>query len=213
MQSSLTGLGPPGQVLDVFGVDQPGFEPSGFQQVERWFPVVRRGLHDHPGHPQAGQPVGHRKQRAGPGGIGLHLLQPPPPVVLIGDPDAAHQLGLADIQRRHPLDDLLVVLCSGEHHGLLPWSGGRCPQGPWAQLEKSNPRARSDTERPVKRPPAPGLETTSAIKQQSASAGSNRTRFSARNGHPTRDIQGLGVSPRSRWSTAAFLVKAGLLVI
>ena len=58
-------------------------------------------------------------------------------------------------------------------------------------MEKSNPRARSHTERPAKRLPAPGLETTSAIKQLSASADSGHPRFSARNGHPTRDIRGL----------------------
>ena len=58
-------------------------------------------------------------------------------------------------------------------------------------MEKSNPRARSDTERPAKRLPAPGLETISAVKQSSASADSDHPRFSARNGHPTRDIRGL----------------------
>jgi hypothetical protein len=31
-------------------------------------------------------------------------------------------------------------------------------------MEKSNPRARSDTERPLSWLPAPGLETTSTIK-------------------------------------------------
>jgi hypothetical protein len=36
-------------------------------------------------------------------------------MIVIGDADAAHQLGLAVIQCRDPLDDLLVVLCSGEH--------------------------------------------------------------------------------------------------
>jgi hypothetical protein len=40
-------------------------------------------------------------------------------MVLIRDPDAAHQLGLADVQRRDPLDDLLVVLRPGEHLSLL----------------------------------------------------------------------------------------------
>jgi hypothetical protein len=60
-------------------------------------------------------------------------------------------------------------------------------------VEKSNPRARSHTERPAKRLPAPGLETTTAIKQLSASADSGHPRFSARNGHPARDIQGLEV--------------------
>jgi len=95
------------------------------------------------------------------------------------------------------------------NHGPLPYQGlydvesrlgGTLYQGPGltvlryenrAQLEKSDPRARSDTERPVKRLPAPGLETTSAIKQSSASAGSNQPRFSARNGHPGTGYQGL----------------------
>ena len=40
-------------------------------------------------------------------------------MVRIGDPDAAHRLGLADIQRRDPLDDLLVVLRPDQHLGLL----------------------------------------------------------------------------------------------
>jgi hypothetical protein len=60
-------------------------------------------------------------------------------------------------------------------------------------VEKSNPRARSNTERPAKQLPAPGLEPISAVKQSSASADSSHPRFSARNGHPTRDIMGLGV--------------------
>jgi hypothetical protein len=59
------GLGPPGEVLDVTGVDQPGLEPVGFQQVEDPLPVVAGGLHDHPGHAQLGQPVGHDQQPAG----------------------------------------------------------------------------------------------------------------------------------------------------
>jgi hypothetical protein len=39
-------------------------------------------------------------------------------VVLIRDPRAAHQFGLADIQRRDPRDDLLVVLRLCEHSRL-----------------------------------------------------------------------------------------------
>src|SRR4029450_12228264 len=34
------GLGPPRQVLDVFGVDQPDLKPLGLQQVERRLPIV-----------------------------------------------------------------------------------------------------------------------------------------------------------------------------
>ena len=43
------------------------------------------------------QPVRQAQQGPGHGRVGLHFLQPPPRMVLIGDPDAAHQLGLADI--------------------------------------------------------------------------------------------------------------------
>ena len=128
------GLRPAGQVPDVLGVDQPGLEPGRLQQVEHRLPVVAGRLHHHPGHPQAGQPAGHRKQRPGHRRIAVHLLQPPAPMVLIGHPHAAHQLGLADIQRRDPLDDLLVVLRLGQHLAHLPWiiGEGRRPQEPWA---------------------------------------------------------------------------------
>ena len=49
---------PARQVLHVLGVDQPGLEPMRLQHVKRRPPVVRRCLHHHPGHSQAGQPVG-----------------------------------------------------------------------------------------------------------------------------------------------------------
>src|SRR5207344_2466496 len=67
----------------------------------------------------------------------------------------------------------------------------RRPQEPRAHLEKSNPRARSNTEQPVSWLPAPGLETTSAIKQSTASAGSSHPQFSAPNGRPCRESCGL----------------------
>jgi hypothetical protein len=57
-------------------------------------------------------------------------------------------------------------------------------------VEKSNPRARSNTERPVNRLPAPGLETTSTIKLVTASADS---------GHPDFP-PGTGVRPRTSWA-------------
>ena len=97
------------QVLHVLGVDQPGLEPMRLQHVKRRPPVVRRCLHHHPGHSQAGQPVGQRQQRTGHRGIRLHFLQPAARLALVRDAHAAHQLGLADVQRRDPLDDLLPV--------------------------------------------------------------------------------------------------------
>ena len=42
--------------------------------------------------------------------MGADLLSPPPGRGRAGHPDTRHQLGLADIQRRDPLDDLLIVL-------------------------------------------------------------------------------------------------------
>lgn len=55
------------------------------------------------------QVIGHLQQRAGHRRIRLHLLQAPPRPVLVRHPRAADQEGLPDVQRRDPLDDLLVV--------------------------------------------------------------------------------------------------------
>jgi hypothetical protein len=38
----------------------------------------------------------------------------------VGHPRTAHQLGLADIERGDPFNDLLVVLRLGQHQALLP---------------------------------------------------------------------------------------------
>jgi hypothetical protein len=59
--------------------------------------------------------IGQALQRSGHRGVGLHLLQPPARPVLVGDPHTAHHFGLADIQRRYPLDDLLAVLTLLQH--------------------------------------------------------------------------------------------------
>jgi hypothetical protein len=148
------GLGPARQVLDVTRVDQPDLEPGRFQQVEHRLPVVAGGLHHHPGHPKLAQPVGQDQQRAGHRRVGLDLLQPPGLLALAGHPDAADQLGLADIQRRDPVDEFLAVVRLFEHPSLLAIAGhqhGR-PREPQARAE-SNPRARSNTEGPTARLP------------------------------------------------------------
>ena len=110
--SSRSVFGRPGRCLTSLALTSHGLEPVCFQQVERRPPVVAGRLHHHPGHPQLAQPVRQRQQRAGHRGVGADLLQPPRPAVRAGHPDAAHHLGLADVQRRDPLDDLLVVLAS-----------------------------------------------------------------------------------------------------
>src|SRR5215469_11134672 len=111
-------------------------------------------------------------------------------MVLIGHPHAAHQLGLADVQRRHPLDNLLVVLRLGQHPARLLRiiAEGRRPRERWAGVKESDPRARSDTERPVSWLPAPGLETTSTIKL------GRRQRTAATADFPTRTGIRAGIS-------------------
>ena len=112
------GLGPSREVLDVTGIHQPDLEPVGFQQVEGPPPVVAGGLHDHPGHAQLRQPVGHDQQRAGHRLVGPDLLQPPARPALARDPHTAGQLGLAHVQRRDALDDLGGLLRLLQHPGL-----------------------------------------------------------------------------------------------
>ena len=112
------------QVLDVFSVDQPRLEPGGLQHVERRLPVVAGRFHHHPGHAQLSQPVGQPRQRLRHRGMRRHLLRPGP--ALAGHPHATHQLGLADVQRRHPLDDLLTFFLLLQHLLLLPRGNARC---------------------------------------------------------------------------------------
>jgi hypothetical protein len=47
----LVGLGASRQVFDIFGVDQPGVEAVGLQQIEHRLPVIRGCLHDHSADP------------------------------------------------------------------------------------------------------------------------------------------------------------------
>jgi hypothetical protein len=124
-------LGRPGRCSGVTGVDQPALEPVGFQQVVDPLPGVAGGLHHHPGHAQLGQPVGHDQQPAGHRLVGGDLLEPPVRPALARDPHTTGQLGLAHVQRRHPLDDLLDLLGLLQHPGppWAPTSNGRLPAG------------------------------------------------------------------------------------
>ncbi len=76
--------------------------------------------------------IRHPQQGASHRGVGLHVLQSPSGLALVRNPSAAHQLGLADIQRRDPLDDLLNLWIYLQHRRLLPstpTTSGH-PQGP-----------------------------------------------------------------------------------
>ena len=106
-------------MLDVLGVDQPRLQTMGLEQVERRPPVVAGRLHHHPLHPQPDQPVRQLTQRGDHRRVGGNLLHPAL-AICDGEPDAAHDLGLADIQRCDPLDDLLVVTGFCEHRTSPP---------------------------------------------------------------------------------------------
>src|SRR5664280_128017 len=148
----LVRLGPTWQVFDVLGVDQPGLEPGRLQQVERRFPVVAGCLHHHPGHPNLAQPVAHPQQRPRHRRIGRHFLQSLAGGLAVRNPDTTDQLRLADVERRDPLDDLLVVLRRFQHCRVPPHAR-RCTVGPAARgsckgTGESRSRARSNKEGP-----------------------------------------------------------------
>jgi hypothetical protein len=103
------GLRAPRQVTNVLGVDQPRVQPVRLEQVERRPHVVAGGFHHHPLDPQLDQPVGQVAQRADHGRVRGHLLDPAFPTARRWEPDTAHDLGLPDVQRGDPLDDLLIV--------------------------------------------------------------------------------------------------------
>ena len=68
--------------------------------------------------------VGQPDQRAGHGRAGGDFLQPPARPVVVGDPHAAGQFGLADVERGDPLDDLFSFLCLLQHRRVPPVCGG-----------------------------------------------------------------------------------------
>src|ERR671910_2366836 len=166
------GLGPPGEVLDVTGIDQPGLEPVGFQQVEDPSPVVAGGLHHHPGHAQLGQPVGQHQQPAGHRRVGPDLLQPLARAALARDPYTAGQLGLAHVQGRDSLDDLIVVVCLLQHPGLLGSDDRKVvARRSRRATGRSDPRARGDSEGPTGGSQHPAYQrppTTKEIRRQRA---------------------------------------------
>src|SRR5262249_7540111 len=83
---------------------------------------------------------------------------------------------------------------------------GRRPQERGAWMKKSDPRARSDTERPVSWLPAPGLETTSTIKL------GRRQRTAATADFPTRTASVQGYQRLGR-SVARSVLIAGRLCL
>ena len=189
--SSLSVLGRPGEVRDIPRVDQPRIQTLGLQQVKHRFPVVRGGLHHHPADPQTPQMISHRQQRPSHRGVAHHLLTAPPRLVLMRNPDITHQLSLTDIQRRHPRDDLSILWIFLQHR-VLPTVNTTQPaaaRGSCQGSGESDPRARSDTERPIGAAPnarlMDDLNPVSASRNHDVSG--QPSPFSARNGPPARE--------------------------
>ena len=198
------GLGPPRQVLDVLGVDQPRLEPGRLQQVERRPPVVAGRLHHHPGHPQLGQPVGHRQQRPGHRRVRAHLLQPPPArpgpgtrtqhtTSALPISSAATRSMISSRSTRRPATRLTSPSAITERHGRP-----REPQG----NGESNPRARSNNEGPERAAPSARL-AHGLTGPKSDDVSGRPDPFSARNGpHRQRETetspQDHRVAPRVR---------------
>ncbi len=106
-------------MLDILGVDQPRLQAVSLEQVERWPPVIASRLHYHPLDPQPDEPIRQLTQRADHRRMRGHLLHPALAARGGWEPDTTHDLGFPDIQRRNPLNDLLIVFGLDQHH-LLP---------------------------------------------------------------------------------------------
>jgi hypothetical protein len=183
----LVGLGPARQVLHVLGVHQPRIQSLGLQQVEHRFPVIRRGFHHHPGHTQLPKPIGQPQQRSGHRRERGDLLRPPTGPGRARHPHTDHNLCLADVQRRNPLDDLLAVLGVLQHHrSSCPMPATRRPPAGAARQTANLVRVLEATlkgpQRSSQRPTNPRPHTDQGA---TASAG-DQHRFSARNGPPDR---------------------------
>jgi hypothetical protein len=152
----LVGLGSPRDLFDVAGVDQPGVNPAGLQQVEERPPVIRGGLDHDPLDPLAHQVVGQVHDRVRGGRHLPNFGHPPARDRVMRHARAHHPRRLRHVDRGDPRDQLLVLLgvellrcspyhCSPYHpdpqssHAYLD---AGCP-GASVGNRKSNRRARS----------------------------------------------------------------------
>ena len=144
------GLRAAGHVPVVTGIDHPALD-GGFQQVKRRLPVRRGRLHHAQDHPLGYQPVLQPQQRPGGGSERAYLLPPPPRPALVRHPHAAHQRGLADIQRSHPRHQLSRLLGDLLHHtcpppassGQIPAAARRSQQGQQGGIACSRQQCRT----------------------------------------------------------------------
>jgi hypothetical protein len=106
----LVGLGPPRQVLDVTGVDQPHHQPPRLQHIDERPPIVGGGLHHHPLDPLAGQLLGQLQDRVGSRGDLPDPGDAPARPGGMRHPGTDHPRRLGDIDRGDPAHDLLVLV-------------------------------------------------------------------------------------------------------
>lgn len=121
-----------------------------------------------------------------------HLLQASSCVPRAGNPHAAHQLGLADVDRGNPGDDLFLVLGFGQHglHHLLTKRTANC----WTAARgehrgngiQSSFLARETMKGPWRDPQRPAHRRSQRTKDVRRRQATTRT-FSNRNGRLARD--------------------------
>jgi hypothetical protein len=153
--------GPAGQVPGLFGVGQHALEPLGLQPAERALPVVSGCLHHHCGYLPGPQPVRQCQHLSLGGAEAAGLSRTPCRIPIRGHPDRRHQPGLADVDAAHPVPVQRLV---GHlfHASLTSFFPALASHTRWyrpgnrGRAEESNPRARSDNERPLGRP-VPGV--------------------------------------------------------
>jgi hypothetical protein len=102
-------LTPPGQVLDVAGVDQPHLQPGSLSQVVPDAPVVAGALQHQPLDALAPQVV-HQRGHLPEGGPHLPHLLPPPIRAGTRNPGAHHPRPLGHVDRRRVLHYFHAVL-------------------------------------------------------------------------------------------------------
>lgn len=113
------------------------------------------------------------------------------------------QRGVADIDRGHPLDDLLLVLAVVQHRTLppaVPVDNDGCP-GSCQGRTGSYPRARSDNEGPTAQLPAPDFRTACIEEDDTMSTGSRDHHLQGRMGLPPgrpQTFARLPTRPRSK---------------
>jgi hypothetical protein len=117
---------PPRHMVQVGRIQQPTLHLA-LQQLPDRLPVAPGRLHPHPGHPEAGQPLGQQHQPGGRRGepAGLDLA----PAVAVGHPHTRGHRVLMHVQTRAAFDQRLHLLASFTSATRSLPSGGASTRG------------------------------------------------------------------------------------